>query len=474
MKNLRITLTMTLVIFTSIISANLWANNIAVSNVSLSERDITSDFTKINFNVTWNNSWRTSTNESNWDGAWIFVKFRKVRTSVWNHATINFVAAGASASGHTEGAGATIKTAADGKGVFVYRNANGIGNVNFAGNKIRWNYGLYGVQDNDSVEVRVFATEMVYVPAGPYYLGTGGAERFAFKNGNTANPYLVATADEILVSNTVGSLNYTVRFNEDASGPIPAEFPTGYGAFWLMKYETSQQQYADFLNHIDLNKATKRFFSLFTGSHPNYVAPNPERVCVGNSFADVLAYADWSGLRPYSELEYEKACRGSNMTPVAEEYAWGNTTLINLSTVSGSGSANEAPTVFANANITAVARRCGIFAIATASRDTAGATYYGVMEMSGSAWEAVIPISNPTARSFAASVHGAGLLDADGNSPTWHSKGVSLYSLRGGALSSDLLNPRVSDAIFRNAPQFVGGFEARNPDIGTRLARTGN
>jgi hypothetical protein len=41
----------------------------------------------------------------------------------------------------------------------------------------------------------------------------------------------------------------------------------------------------------------------------------------------MAAFADWSGLRPMSELEYEKACRGYNTPAVPNEYAWGNAKL---------------------------------------------------------------------------------------------------------------------------------------------------
>ena len=39
-------------------------------------------------------------------------------------------------------------------------------------------------------------------------------------------------------------------------------------------------------------------------------------------WADCATYADWAGLRPMTELEFEKACRGP-LKPVPDEYAWG-------------------------------------------------------------------------------------------------------------------------------------------------------
>jgi hypothetical protein len=122
------------------------ANNIQVANVFLGAQVTAgaqaTHHTSINFDVQWDNSWRTSNNESNYDGCWLFAKYRKLGTSLWKHASLNYVSPGtAVACGHTEASGSTIKQSADGKGVWLYRDADGIGNVAFAGNTLRWNYG---------------------------------------------------------------------------------------------------------------------------------------------------------------------------------------------------------------------------------------------------------------------------------------------------------------------------------------------
>ena len=44
------------------------------------------------------------------------------------------------------------------------------------------------------------------------------------------------------------------------------------------------------------------------------------------SWADLAAYLDWAALRPMTELEFEKVCRGT-MPRVAGEYPWGDTTI---------------------------------------------------------------------------------------------------------------------------------------------------
>jgi hypothetical protein len=155
------------------ILSNSYANNVQTANIVLNAQNTALNYSMVNFDISWDNSWRTSNNESNHDGCWVFVKFRKHGTSVWQHGTIN-------STGHVSPIGSSIETPTDGKGVFIYRSANGIGNVNFTGAKLQWNYGVDGIADNDSVEIKVCAIEMVYIPEGAYYLGTGAGEFNSF------------------------------------------------------------------------------------------------------------------------------------------------------------------------------------------------------------------------------------------------------------------------------------------------------
>lgn len=170
-----------------------FANNIQVSNITLTGRDVNNDFTMVNFNLSWENSWRTSSTPSNWDAAWVFVKYR-VNGGNWQHAFLNN-------TGHVAATGSEITTGLltpkatfnattnPGVGAYIYRNANGSGNVNFNNLQLRWNYGANGVGDNDLIDVQVFAVEMVFVPSGSFFLGSGGTyETGQFTNGSTVMP----------------------------------------------------------------------------------------------------------------------------------------------------------------------------------------------------------------------------------------------------------------------------------------------
>ncbi len=447
------------------------ANNILVSNAQLSGQNTTANTTLVGFSVSWENSWRTSTNENNYDGAWIFVKFRKNGTTDWRHATI-------STTGNTPASGAAITVPADGKGAFIYRSADGIGNVNYAANSLVWNYGVDGILDNETVEILVYGLEMVYIPSGSFQLGSGGTEANGFIEGSLTSPYLVASNLGINLGTTAGTLN--PNGNGTATGTIPATFPKGFNAFWLMKYECSQQQYVDFLNNLDLARATiNRSPSIFTGTHPALLAPQPERGIGELGYNRMAAFADWSGLRPFSELEFEKASRGFNTPAVPNEYAWGNTTIVPITAVLNDGAVDEIVSTPAAANASILSAfgqrpvRTGIFARSTGSdRTISGATYYGVMNMSDNVYEVCISMVNAQGKAIDANVHGDGNLAADGRTDIAAWQPHQAFGLRGSAYNSSLNAARVSDRVNANIFTTVYGGDSNQPNFGIRLART--
>ncbi len=79
------------------------ANNISVSNFSLTGQNTQSHYAMIKFDISWENSWRTSAAPNNWDAAWIFIKYRVNGTGEWQHAWLNN-------TGHLNPAGSTIST----------------------------------------------------------------------------------------------------------------------------------------------------------------------------------------------------------------------------------------------------------------------------------------------------------------------------------------------------------------------------
>jgi len=414
------------------------ANNISVSNVSLTGQNTTDDYTLVEFDLSQENSWRVSAGPSNWDAAWVFVKY-KTASGDWQHAYLNN-------SGNSTGSGtaATVQvglldegTAFNAAtnpalGAFIYRSGDGSGTFSITDAQLRWNYGANGLDDADVVDIKVFAIEMVYVPEGSFYVGSGGTETSAFyKYPTTTNPYQIIGEGEITVGTTADNLYYpSSSYGGDQSGPIPAAFPKGYAGFYCMKYEISQQQYVDFLNTLTTTQAGNRFPDestyryAITATGGVYSTTNPYVACNFMSYMDGAAYADWSGLRPMTELEFEKACRGTE-SPLANEYAWGTATVASDAyTLSNAGASNEGiatnySTSAGNASYSDTdgningPLRVGIFATGSSSRADAGASYYGIMELSGNLWERPVTVGNSKGRSFTG-VNGNGTLSSNG------------------------------------------------------------
>lgn len=484
-----------LIIAFFIINIPIKANNLAISNVKLKGQDVANHFSLIEFDISWDNSWRISTGPSNWDAAWVFAKYRLKSQTTWNHALLNWVDGTGSGDGHTEPANVNIASSNDNGsgnayGVFIYHDTDmNQGSVNYTGVQLRWEYGDNGLANDDSVELYVFAIEMVYVPQGNFYVGSGGTETGAFYTyPTTTNPYQITSENAISVGTTAGNLYYSPGAHiGDQSGPIPAAYPKGYKAFYCMKYEITQGQYVAFLNNLTTAQAHTRKYTItgkryaITGSSPgNYTTTNPYVACNYLSWADVAAYLDWAALRPMTELEFEKSCRGTS-APVANEYAWGTTTIASSAyTLSNAGANDETITtgysttagnVLYSSTIGSINGpiRSGIFAANSnnTGRVTAGSSYYGIMELSGNMWERTVTVGNTTGRAFTGT-NGNGSLDASGNADVtnWPNSTASGSGFRGGIWTSNATFLCLSNRSF---PAFT--YINRGMDTGGRGVR---
>lgn len=133
-----------------------------------------------------------------------------------------------------------------------------------------------------------------------------------------------------------------------------------------------------------------------------------------------MALADWTGLRPMSEMEWEKACREAN-NPLAGEYAWGTTSFVlatgtvndgTLAETSVENTANTNNAIgYENYSVDGPIRSGWQDGI---TREELGTTYWGIRDMTGNLWERAITINSPTGRAFDGS-HGDGSIDANGN-----------------------------------------------------------
>ncbi len=517
----------------ALLAAPAWANNIQITNADFGAHDIAGQYVMVQFDLAWENSWRTSAAtpyaHAWWDAAWVFVKYKDAATGLWHHARLH-------GDGHSTGTGPTDATIATGLrtldapfdaqtnwgvGAFVHRSANGTGPFTANGVELRWNYGDNGITLDNVAEVRVFALEMVLVPEGDFYVGTSG-DYLRLRQGGTPNnlPFLVATEGEISIANNNTSLwgiePTSTWGSVGPTGTLPAAFPKGHRAFYSMKHPISQQAYVDFLNTLTRHQQSARFpgttegtymhssstqntpalrngVRLMTdpgGNEPHVFGCDLDQNGVAGdagdgqwlvmnwaAWVDVAAYLDWSGLRPMTELEFEKAARGP-LDPVNLEFAWGTSvrTQVHVSDINDPGTIAETSEP-ANANIVTGAqlgpRRVGTIAKpGNTSRVAAGAGYYGILDLTGSVWERVINIAD--GRPFAGT-HGDGEVTTNGTHdvPSWPTPvgGPPIGTgLRGGTWGGQWSDSRVSDRGAAVLTQPSAGNRANH--IGGRGVRT--
>jgi formylglycine-generating enzyme required for sulfatase activity len=478
----------------------------------------------VQFNISWANSWRDA---SNYDAAWVFAKY-STDGATWKHLTLK--SSGTNPSGFVTGSGTSIQIVVptDKLGCFIQRSGTGTGTLTTTGINLVWDYGTDGLGDSDiftaNMRLKVFAIEMVYIPAASFYIGDGNGtteSAYAFHNGTSNSAAFIATSltrnirvdpgnDDAQITSTgagfgigIGGSGVWSGLDTNNDGTIDnASFPTGYNPFYIMKYELTEGQWVEFFNLLTASQKSANDLTGTSGKNSQAVAARntiawpgsgdatttrPERACSYLTWQNVCAYADWAGLRPMTELEFEKAARGTT-APVLNEYAWGTTGATQATTISGTENGTETITNSgANSNGLSYVNltggdgsqgplRAGIFATGSSTRTQAGAGYYGSMELSGNLFERAVSVGNSSGRSFAGTL-GDGSLTGSGyaSNTDWpgyvSGSGVSNSNagggFRGGGWSAAALFSQTSDRNYASKTSSVN-----NSFNGGRLVRT--
>lgn len=481
-------------------AGSLWANNLVIGSPTATGGNL-------QFTIQWDNSWNTALGPANYDAVWVFVK-RQVcgGAQTWDHALLSTNSANHSVTGGV----LQVDAVADGVGVFVRRSGAGNGNIESSTVTL-----ALQTPTNSTDNFQVFGIEMVFVPTGSFTIGDG-------VSGYTFNVMSITAATQAAGFASQGNYG-NPSWGSNGTPSLPSTYPQGFNAFYCMKYEISQEQYVKYLNSLtftqqnlrtNVSPASATGAWAIASASPNN-ARNGIRLmtpgsaltlpavygCDGNgngtfnetadghnvacgwlSWQDLLTYLDWAGLRPMTEMEYEKVCRGANVPMVAGEYAWGTTSLIaavsnalsnggqgsEVSTASGSGlSAYGA----AN-NTTFGPLRCGFAATSASSRTQAGASYYGAMEMSGNVGEQCVGGYAFNYGTFNG-LNGDGSISSAGlfNTANWPLSGGGTFGgvLRGGYFSyPNGTELRICD----RTPMTWNGNQGRQPFVGGRGVRT--
>jgi formylglycine-generating enzyme required for sulfatase activity len=371
----------------------------------------------ISFTIQWDNSWKVNAAPANWDAIWIFVKRQRCDANSqtpWLHETLNSTASNHSVTGSVL---QVDLASSDNLGVFVRRKNQGVGNIS------QETVTLTLSSNIGTDNIAIYGIEMVYVPEGEFYIGHGWNDWYQFTDGNTYNPKKITKA--IQDAGIGVAANYS-RDGVGSSGALPSTFPLGYYGYYTMKYEITCKLYCIFLNALSY---TQQIYLLDDpNSAPTVASPGTK---INNRYGynievksqnalepavyacdatdnnswdqandglelpvclrvqNLLSFLDWAALRPMTEFEYEKACRGP-VSPVQNEYAWGTFDISSNYTIVNPFNTNEysstAPLGLANIGSSKL-NRVGIEATSSSDRVHAGATYYGILNMTGSVYE---------------------------------------------------------------------------------------
>lgn len=428
---------------------NANANNLSISNIAVAERSPSANTFEVTFDLSWDNSWRSKINH---DAVWVTVRLLDSLSNPSISKLGKISAAGLSPAGTSAGSntGLEIYVPSDKYGTFIRRNSfASAATVSSVGVKLTIDYSSTGFSNVDASYISVLGLEMVYIPRGAFYAGDYATSTASLDEGSAdSDPWLIASESAIAVTNASSNgYRYVSNSNsdEDATGTsfsIPAAFPKGYQGFYCMKYEITEGQWVAFVNSLAGSTRSKRDLTDNTHKNSDTVVSRNTISCSGSplvcsssrefrpvsylSWMDLSAFLDWAALRPMTELEFEKISRGPKL-PSRGEYVWGKTDVTAAAAVSGSSEDGRetVTTQSANAayNDTTLSGgdsglggayqkgplRAGIFATNASTRVSAGAGYYGVMELSGNLSERVVSIGNAAGRAFSGA-HGDGSL----------------------------------------------------------------
>ncbi len=351
--------------------------------------------TSFGLSLAWDNSWRNQ----NHDAVWLFAK-GLTDYGRWQHLRISRLV--------PQSDSISAKIPSDRTGAMLAPSV--FGNFHIPPTRLEIEFENFVPEEH--YQIQFFAIEMVWVNEGSFFVGDSLSQS-TLCQPNSTRPIFISSEAPLSISSKSAKTPYQVK----------AGYPKGYAGFYVMKHEISQGMYAAFLNTLPAEALLRHTQNLNFGSatmvaegldnfrntiirqpDASFRATAPDRACNFLSWDDVVAILDWAALRPMSELEFEKAARGTQ-PPLPKGYPWGTALLINADTPLFDGTPDEtsAETATSSAGLANSGGtfdqsflqgplRCGFGANQSSDILQAGASPWGILELSGNVWELCVGV----------------------------------------------------------------------------------
>ncbi|MBZ0167686.1 MAG: hypothetical protein K8I00_12845, partial [Candidatus Omnitrophica bacterium] len=173
-----------------------------MSNVTIGSRNPSAKTLTAQFDLSWDNSWKTKINH---DAVWVTVRLNKAGVNPVYKKLCSLTVAGLNPAGFSTGNSADLElyVPQDKKGAFLRLQNYGVKTtVESQAVQLIVDYQSCGFTAADTVYLNIVAFEMVHMPRGAFYAGDYATSTAALTQGSAdSDSWFITTAGPISVSN---------------------------------------------------------------------------------------------------------------------------------------------------------------------------------------------------------------------------------------------------------------------------------